>query len=415
MAIQGPRILQNTVSSGTGPFALLTPTPPTFQAFRDVFPDGTVTTVLVLDQTNAVWSELLVKLTYGTPDTLTVLAVISSSNGGSAVSFTTANKMVIQCMPSYGSQAVDRMKQAVRAVSLTNLALSSVVAGLVVDGVTLSAGHRLGLFGQTTATERGIWVVPASGSAARSLDFNAGDVVSAAVIPCLGGTVHAAQVFMCTSAAGSDIVGTSSLTFAIGVGQAGATGATGPANSLAIGTVTTLSAGASATATITGTAPTQTLNLGLPAGPTGATGAGTGSVNGIVKGDGAGAINLAVAGTDYVAAGTATVFTKQQNFGTQTLTDGSAIAWNLATQQVARVTLGGNRQLSNPSNLVDGGTYILIVKQDGAGSRTLTYGTQYKWAGASPPTLSTGANAVDILTFVSDGTYLYGVAQKAFG
>jgi collagen type VII alpha len=53
-------------------------------------------------------------------------------------------------------------------------------------------------------------------------------------------------------------------------GATGATGATGPANSLAIGTVVN---GGSAAATITGTAPTQTLNLTLPAGPTGATGA----------------------------------------------------------------------------------------------------------------------------------------------
>ena len=408
MAIQGPRILQMSVTSGTGPFSLLTPAPPSFQQFRDVFPTGTVTTVLVLDQTNNVWSELLVQLTYGTPDTLTVLSVISSSNGGSAVSFTTASKMVIQCMPSYGSQAVDRIKQSVRAVSLTNIALSSVVAGLVIDGVTLSAGDRVGLFGQTTATERGIWVVPMSGSAARSTDFSAGDVVSSAIIPCLAGTVHAAQVFMCTSAAGSDVVGTSSLTFAIGVGQAGATGPTGPANSLSIGTVTTLAAGSSATATITGTAPTQTLSLGLPAGPTGATGAGTGSVNGIVKGDGSGGIHMAVAGTDYVAPGTATVFTAQQNFGTQILTDGSAIAWNLATQQVARVVLGGNRLLSNPSNLVDGGTYILMVKQDGTGSRTLSFGSNYIWPHGLP-TLNSGANAMSILTFVSDGTYMYGV------
>lgn len=43
-------------------------------------------------------------------------------------------------------------------------------------------------------------------------------------------------------------------------------GATGPANTLAIGTVTTLAAGSSATAEFTGTAPSQTLNLGLPTG-----------------------------------------------------------------------------------------------------------------------------------------------------
>lgn len=53
-------------------------------------------------------------------------------------------------------------------------------------------------------------------------------------------------------------------------GATGATGATGPANSLSIGTV---SGGLSAAASITGTAPSQTLNLTLPKGDTGATGA----------------------------------------------------------------------------------------------------------------------------------------------
>jgi len=56
-------------------------------------------------------------------------------------------------------------------------------------------------------------------------------------------------------------------------GDRGATGQTGPANSLSIGTV---SAGTTASATITGTAPTQTLNLVLPKGDTGSTGS-TGS------------------------------------------------------------------------------------------------------------------------------------------
>lgn len=56
-------------------------------------------------------------------------------------------------------------------------------------------------------------------------------------------------------------------------GAAGSTGATGPANSLGIGTVTTGNPGSSAAATITGTAPSQTLNLTIPAGATGAAGA----------------------------------------------------------------------------------------------------------------------------------------------
>lgn len=55
-------------------------------------------------------------------------------------------------------------------------------------------------------------------------------------------------------------------------GPKGDTGDTGPANTLTIGTVTTGAAGSNATATITGTAPSQTLNLAIPRGDTGATG-----------------------------------------------------------------------------------------------------------------------------------------------
>ena len=51
-------------------------------------------------------------------------------------------------------------------------------------------------------------------------------------------------------------------------GETGSTGATGPANTLSIGTVTE----GTAAATITGTAPTQTLNLVIPKGNTGDTG-----------------------------------------------------------------------------------------------------------------------------------------------
>ncbi len=137
------------------------------------------------------------------------------------------------------------------------------------------------------------------------------------------------------------------------------------------------------------------------------------SGSGVLKGS-SGNTAAAVAGTDFVAPGTATDFTAQQNFISQSLTDGASISWNLASQQNAHVTLGGNRTLSNPTNLKNGGTYILRVVQDGTGSRTLAYGTAYKWPGGVAPTLSTAASAVDILTFVSDGTNMYGNILKAF-
>lgn len=111
---------------------------------------------------------------------------------------------------------------------------------------------------------------------------------------------------------------------------------------------------------------------------------------------------------------TANTWTGQQSFGAQSLTDGANIAWNLNTQQSANVTLGGNRTLDNPTNMVNGGTYILVVRQDGTGSRTLAFGSAYLFPGGTAPTLSTDANSVDILSFVSDGTNMFGVAQLDF-
>ena len=107
-------------------------------------------------------------------------------------------------------------------------------------------------------------------------------------------------------------------------------------------------------------------------------------------------------------------FTKQQYFGVATLTDAANISWNLDDAQSAKVTLGGNRTLDNPTNPQEGAVYILRVIQDGAGSRTLSYGANYKWPGGTAPTLSTGSGAIDILTFVYDGSDMLGQASLDF-
>jgi len=106
--------------------------------------------------------------------------------------------------------------------------------------------------------------------------------------------------------------------------------------------------------------------------------------------------------------GASNAWTAQQYFVEQTLVDGANISWDLDAEQTATVTLTGNRILDNPTNLKAGGTYILRVVQDGVGTRTLTYGSAYKFSGGAAPTLSTGIGAVDLLTFYSDGTNMNG-------
>lgn len=105
---------------------------------------------------------------------------------------------------------------------------------------------------------------------------------------------------------------------------------------------------------------------------------------------------------------------RQQYFGTKTLVDGANIPWDLDLQQVAKVTLGGNRTLDNPTNMKDGATYIVRVSQDGAGSRALGFGSAYDWGDAGPPALSVGPNKMDVLTFVSDGATMFGVPSLGF-
>jgi hypothetical protein len=107
-------------------------------------------------------------------------------------------------------------------------------------------------------------------------------------------------------------------------------------------------------------------------------------------------------------------WTKTQNFNATTLTDAASIEWDLSSNQVASVTLGGNRTLNAPTNQVDGATYILAVIQDGTGSRTLAYNAVFDFPGGTAPTLSTAVGAVDILTFVSNGTNMRGVFQGNF-
>ena len=107
-------------------------------------------------------------------------------------------------------------------------------------------------------------------------------------------------------------------------------------------------------------------------------------------------------------------YSATQNFNATTLTDGATIDWNLAANQVGIVTLGGNRTLNAPTNQAAGATYIIIIKQDGTGSRTLTWNSAYKFPGGTDPTLTTAANAIDVVSFVSDGTNMLGVAALNF-
>lgn len=113
-----------------------------------------------------------------------------------------------------------------------------------------------------------------------------------------------------------------------------------------------------------------------------------------------------VIGTDVQAYNANTAFTNtNQSFsvaqrGTITaLTDGSTITPNMNNANNFSVTLGGNRTLANPTNLTAGQSGVIVVTQDGTGSRTLAYGSNWKFPGGTAPTLTTTAAAVDVIAY----------------
>lgn len=101
------------------------------------------------------------------------------------------------------------------------------------------------------------------------------------------------------------------------------------------------------------------------------------------------------------------------NSGIATLASAPAIMWDCAAAPVATVTLTQNATLY-ASNFKAGGSYKLIVFQDATGGRTLGYDPNFKWPNDTIPTVSSGANAMTVFEFVSNGTYLYGTVSQAY-
>ena len=88
-----------------------------------------------------------------------------------------------------------------------------------------------------------------------------------------------------------------------------------------------------------------------------------------------------------------------------------ATSINLSAGNVFNVTLTGNATFSF-AGAVNGVacSFALYLSQDATGGRTTTWPGSVKWAGASAPTLTTTANATDLLVFESlnGGTTWFG-------
>lgn len=110
-------------------------------------------------------------------------------------------------------------------------------------------------------------------------------------------------------------------------------------------------------------------------------------------------VTLPDATTTVAGLAVAQSFTKAQRGTPVALTDASSVAVDLSLGNNFTLTLAGNRTLAAPSNVTAGQSGVIVVTQDGTGSRTLAYNSVYKFVGGTAPTLTTTASAVDVLAY----------------
>jgi len=131
-----------------------------------------------------------------------------------------------------------------------------------------------------------------------------------------------------------------------------------------------------------------------------------GSNNRIITATGTDAMNaeanLTFDGTTLDVSGT--LLTDKGYIAETTLTDGATISWNMSTQSVAKVTLGGNRTVAAPTNGSTGQFASLLVIQDVTGTRTLTWNAVYEFASDTAPTLTATGGLGDLFVFRYNGT-----------
>lgn len=95
----------------------------------------------------------------------------------------------------------------------------------------------------------------------------------------------------------------------------------------------------------------------------------------------------------------AQTFTAAQRGSYVTLTDAATVAIDLSLGNNFQVTLGGNRTIGAPSNVVAGQSGVIRLVQDATGSRTASWNSAFKFPGGTAPTLTTAANSVDLVAY----------------
>jgi len=130
--------------------------------------------------------------------------------------------------------------------------------------------------------------------------------------------------------------------------------------------------------------------------------------------DSSAGITAAKLGAGVGKTDTAATWTAGQRGEITALTSGTTITIDMANSNNFSVTLAHNAEFANPSNDTAGQSGSIFITQDGTGSRTASWGTDWEFAGGTAPTLTTTAAASDRIDYViRSGTSIQAVATLA--
>jgi hypothetical protein len=135
----------------------------------------------------------------------------------------------------------------------------------------------------------------------------------------------------------------------------------------------------------------------------------------IFKGDDGGSAVTALT-MDMSAAGKS-IFGAGAKGATYSVTGSGSITMNFDLYTNFQITANGNVALANGTGtLAAGQSGVIVLIQDGTGSRTISTGSDYEWPAATVGTISTAANAVDVIPYYIDAndSILLGAPQLAF-